>query len=691
MPIDVSAGPLCLEDLRSLSVRAGCELLGAGPDPYELARALRDEPGLVCLSGSWAGGATIIASRPLLRLAPDRSAVSALDVRPEIVAQDPRCRVGGGWFGWLSYETGRQAQGVPSRQGMPLVGTDNMAFYDHLLRHDPGTGGWYFESLMSEARADAIERRRDALRDLVAGGVRPAASPYRLRLRTPSSDRHLEAVESAVTRIRAGELFQANICTRMTGTFTGSAVDFWADAADRLRPAYSAFVQGELGAVASLSPELYLRRHGRSVRSAPIKGTRPRHGTATDEEAEQLRASVKDVAENVMIVDLVRNDLGRVCRPGTVRVPGLVSLEPHPGVWHLVSRVEGELRPSVTDAELLAATFPPGSVTGAPKVRAMQLIDELESFPRGVYTGAVGLVSPIAGLELNVAIRTFELAGGRAELGVGGGITLGSVPVLEWRECAVKARPLLALAQPLGADFFAGPGLTSVPPRPRPIQEDVLIVGGRPVRLADHLDQLDRSCRELYGQPLPDAVEAAAVESAATAPSHRSLLSVVVGIDAGVLVWQCRTGTAPEATPTVRLAEVARPPGSWRHRWAAENAVQRGGSVPLYRDADGSLLETAAGSLFVVGSGYGLVTPPLTDQVLPAVARTAVLDVAMDHHLEVSIRRIHRDELMRSAAFTVSTASGVSVVTAVNQVALPRADALASLLRDAVFPPAIHG
>jgi para-aminobenzoate synthetase/4-amino-4-deoxychorismate lyase len=321
----------------------------------------------------------------------------------------------------------------------------------------------------------------------------------------------------------------------------------------------------------------------------------------------------------------------------------------------------------------------------------MQLIDELESFPRGVYTGAVGLVSPIAGLELNVAIRTFELAGGRAELGVGGGITLGSVPVLEWRECAVKARPLLALAQPLGADFFAGPGLTSVPPRPRPIQEDVLVVGGRPVRLADHLDQLDRSCRELYGQPLPDAVEAAVVASAATAPSHRSLLSVVVGIDAGVLVWQCRTGTAPEATPTVRLAEVARPPGSWRHRWAAEKAVQRGGSVPLYRDADGSLLETAAGSLFVVGSGDGLVTPPLTDQVLPAVARTAVLDAAMDHHLEVSIRRIHRDELMRSAAFTVSTASGVSVVTAVNKVSLPRADALVSLLRDSVFPPAIHG
>jgi anthranilate/para-aminobenzoate synthase component I/branched-subunit amino acid aminotransferase/4-amino-4-deoxychorismate lyase len=688
--IDVSAGPLRLEDLRSLSVRAECEVLGTGPDPYELARALRDEPGLVCLSGSWAGGATIIASRPLFRLGPASSAVAALDVRPELVGQDRRCRIGGGWFGWLSYETGRQAQGVRSGQGAPLVGADSMAFYDHLLRHDPGSGDWYFESLTSGARAGTIERRRAALRALLAGGVRPAASPYRLRLRTPSSDRHLEAVETAVIRIRAGELFQANICTRLTGTFTGSAVDFWADSADRLRPAYSAFVQGEIGTVASLSPELYLRRHGRSVRSAPIKGTRPRHGRATDGEAEQLRTSVKDVAENVMIVDLVRNDLGRVCRPGTVRVPGLVSLESHPGVWHLVSRVEGELRPSVTDAELIAATFPPGSVTGAPKVRAMQLIDELEGTARGVYTGAVGFVSPIAGLELNVAIRTFELAGGRAELGVGGGITLGSVPVLEWRECAVKARPLLALAQPPGADFFAGPGLSSVPPEPMPVQEDVLVLGGRPVRLADHLDQLDRSCRELYGQPLPDVVEAAAIASAATAPSRRALLSVVVGIDGGVLAWRCRTRTAPEPTPTIRLTEVARPTGSWRHRWAIGKAAQPGGSVPLYRDADGSMLETAAGSLFVVGPGGRLVTPPLTDQVLPAVARTAVLDAAMDHHLEVSIRRIHRAELLRSAAFTVSTAAGISVVTAVNEDSLRRADDRVSSLRDAVFPPAIH-
>lgn len=693
MPAEVSAGPLGLDGLRSLSVRAESELLGPGRNPYELVRALRDEPGLVCLSGSWAGGTTIIASHPLLRLDPAQSAAVALDAVPEVIARDESCRLGGGWFGWLTYETGREAQAVPSRHRAPLINFDSMAFYDHLLRYEPSSGEWYFEALASEPRRDVLDRRCDAFRALVADRVRPPAAPYLLRLRTPSSDQHLAAVETAVTRIRAGELFQANICTRMAGTLAGSALDFWVDAASLLQPAYSGFVRSELGSVASLSPELYLRRHGRSVKSAPIKGTRPRHGAATDEEARQLRASVKDVAENVMIVDLVRNDLGRVCTPGSVRVSDLVSLEPHPGVWHLVSRVEGVLRHAVTDAELLAATFPPGSVTGAPKVRAMQLIDELEAVPRGVYTGAVGFVSPIAGLELNVAIRTFELSGERAELGVGGGITLGSVPALEWRECGVKARPLLAVARPPGADFFAGPGLTSQQHRPEPIQEDVLVMNGRPLRMSDHLDQLDRSCSELYGQPVPAGLGKALRAAAATVPTGRSLLSVVVGLDAGLLRWRLRARAAPKATPTVRLTEVTRPDGVWRHHWATEEDFSRcaDGTVPLYRDADGSLLESAVGSLFVISAGAVLVTPPLTDHVLPAVARTAVLAAAVDLLVNVEIRPLYHGELVRSAAFTVSTPSGVSAVAEVNRIHLQRADELVSLLRDAVFPRGADG
>ena len=135
-----------------------------------------------------------------------------------------------------------------------------------------------------------------------------------------------------------------------------------------------------------------------------------------------------------MIVDLVRNDLSRVCLPGTVTVPVLLGPEPHPGVWHLVSTVSGTLRPGTGDGDLIGAAFPPGSVTGAPKVRALEIIDELEASPREAYTGAVGYRSPVAGLELNVAIRTFEFAAGRAWLGAGGGIVADSDPAAEYAD-----------------------------------------------------------------------------------------------------------------------------------------------------------------------------------------------------------------------------------------------------------------
>ncbi len=161
-----------------------------------------------------------------------------------------------------------------------------------------------------------------------------------------------------------------------------------------------------------------------------------------------------------MIVDLVRNDLGRVCRPGTVRVTALAEVRPHAGVWHMVSEVEGELRPDVGDAGLLRATFPPGSVTGAPKLAALDVIAELESTGREAYTGAIGFASPLAGLELSVAIRTFEVRGERIWLGAGGGIVADSVGEDEAREAAAKAAPLLAA-------IGASPPAPGVAPRPR--------------------------------------------------------------------------------------------------------------------------------------------------------------------------------------------------------------------------------
>ena len=191
--------------------------------------------------------------------------------------------------------------------------------------------------------------------------------------------------------------------------------------------------------MASLSPELFLRRLGPQVSSSPIKGTLPRQAAP-----EQLRASAKDVAENIMIVDLVRNDLGRVAVTGSVTVPELLAVHPAPGVWHLVSTVSAQIPIDLPTSALLAASFPPASVTGTPKARARQLLSQWEPRRRGIYCGTVGLTSPVAGCELNVAIRTVEFdSRGGAILGVGGGITADSDPDAEWQECLHKAAPFV--------------------------------------------------------------------------------------------------------------------------------------------------------------------------------------------------------------------------------------------------------
>ena len=258
---------------------------------------------------------------------------------------------------------------------------------------------------MTPGREEAIARRRDALAARLADPPQPRPFGTRDWRWIPSAAGHAEAVEACRTRIAAGDLFQANLCMRLEGRLEGDAFDLFATAAQALPTDRAAFVAGPWGTVASLSPELFLARAGRTVRSAPIKGTRPA------DQREELARSEKDRAENVMIVDLVRNDLGRVCRPGTVRVTALAEVRPHAGVWHMVSEVEGELRDGVGDSGLLRASFPPGSVTGAPKLAALDVIAELESTGREAYTGAIGFASPLAGLELSVAIRTFEVRG----------------------------------------------------------------------------------------------------------------------------------------------------------------------------------------------------------------------------------------------------------------------------------------
>ncbi|HEU0318050.1 MAG TPA: chorismate-binding protein, partial [Solirubrobacteraceae bacterium] len=389
----------------------------------DVLRALRDDPMPFALTGRWAGGGAVLGSEPV-RVATGSGVLDHLDADE---VQGPAGFVGGGWVGYYAFGLGATIERLPPSPPQPEpMALATVGLYDHVLRLDAG-GRWWFEAL-TEA---AVERRFDELRRRLRAPVE--RRPWRLdgmRPRGAGADGHRAAVADCVERIAAGELFQANLCLQLDGAFEGSAPDAYADVAAVLQPAYGAFVGLDDGAILSFSPELFLRRRRREVESAPIKGTTPRPGDAAAAAAarDALVASAKDAAEHVMIVDLMRNDLGRVAEYGSVSAETHPDVEAHPGLWHLVTRVRGRLRPGVTDGDLLRATFPPGSVTGAPKVQSLKVISKLEGTGRQAYTGAIGFVSPTAGLELNVAIRTLELRGQRAWLGCGGGIVADSDP-----------------------------------------------------------------------------------------------------------------------------------------------------------------------------------------------------------------------------------------------------------------------
>lgn len=343
-------------------------------------------------------------------------------------------RTAGWWAGFVGYDLGRAVERISPRRP-----ADNDLPDMCFARFD-------CRLVLSERGAD-IEGRgpaRATLRSLARAAERRPARPLvppdlRAWQSSESPQQYQRAVRSALDLIAAGDCFQVNLCRRLTCPEPADAVALFG-ALVREHPApHGGLVRLAGWAAVSGSPERFLRRDGDRVQTRPIKGT-GRNPVA-------LADSEKDRAENVMIVDLARNDLGRVCRYGSVGVPELFRVERHPGLYHLVSTVEGTLRAGVGTGELVRATFPPASVTGAPKPRVLQVIEDLEAVRRGVYCGAVGWLDAGKGIaDLNVAIRTFVVAGGATHLGVGAGIVADSDPAAEWRETELKASRLLAVA-----------------------------------------------------------------------------------------------------------------------------------------------------------------------------------------------------------------------------------------------------
>jgi para-aminobenzoate synthetase/4-amino-4-deoxychorismate lyase len=539
--------------------------------PQDVLRMLRGDERPFLLLGAWAGGGAILSSNPV-----------AGAERVAIATESAPVVVGGGWFGWLGYGFGAEIERLPPQPPRPHpLPTTDVAFYDHVFRLDP-EGRWWFEALEPREvpRLAAPERRSWSL-----DGMRP---------RAPGFDGHRWAVTDAVRRITEGEIFQANLTLRLEGALNGDPLDAFADATEHHAPPYSAFFKNRDHSVLSFSPELFLRRRGGVALSSPIKGT------ATDEAA--LRDSNKDAAEHVMIVDLVRNDLGRVADYGTVTVHE-PRIEEHPGLFHMVSDVEAETHAS--DEDLVRAAFPPGSVTGAPKVQAMKVIAALEATGREVYTGAIGYLSPHQGLELNVAIRTLEVRGEKAWLGVGGGIVAQSEPEQELQEALTKARPVLSALNAKTPDPTVWrrrrlPPLLAIDrPDPRKgVMETMLAIDGHIPLLDDHLQRLG-----------DDSARAELEEAARTAGAGR---------------WRIRLlGDVVEVAPAKGREPVLRPaliPGGLGDRKWAD---RRFPSDVLIVDADGEVLEAGWANVFIVEDGRH-ITPPLDGRLLPGVVRARV-------------------------------------------------------------------
>jgi len=366
----------------------------------------------------------------------------------------------GGWVGFLSYDLGRYIERLPDGVvhdiPLPLM---RFGFYDHLLAWDQRENRGYLLALEYEGQSSPVDYRLDRLRRIYnissenesAGSktkerCNPAAGELIQKMQQNiSHESYLAKVERARGYIRAGDIFEVNLSQRFSCPYNGGGDKLY-DYLCRYNPAgYCALLMAPEYAIVSSSPELFLSRRGENIVTRPIKGTIPR---SLNEEQDrqnlrQLEHSEKDIAELNMIIDLERNDLGKVCRYGTVQVLRQREIEPHPTVYHAVATIAGRLRAGTTNGQILRATFPGGSISGAPKIRAMEIIDELEPTARSVYTGSIGYLGVNGDMDLNIAIRTIILAQGQAYMQVGGAIVADSTPQAEYDETIAKAAALV--------------------------------------------------------------------------------------------------------------------------------------------------------------------------------------------------------------------------------------------------------
>ncbi|QXH93282.1 aminodeoxychorismate synthase component I [Pseudomonas ogarae] len=434
-------------------------------NPAEYFAAIRHAPGSVLLDSgrpsAERGRYDLLSAWPLAQLAvlPDESGsdflqrlrIQLTQLGDAVLPATVQLPFAGGLIGYLSYDFGRHLETLPSHAKDDLQLPDaRFGVYDWALvsDHQAGTSQLVFHPHCGEG-----ERQR-----LIALFSQPTPAPAPpFSLNGPmapdlSAEAYRQAFERIQAYIQAGDCYQVNFAQRFRAPCQGDA---WA-AYQALREACPTPFSGfqslpDGGAVLSLSPERFVKVSEGQVETRPIKGTRPRGTTPSEDAAHaaELLASPKDRAENLMIVDLLRNDLGRTCRIGSVRVPELFSLESYPNVHHLVSSVTGELAVDKDALDLIAGSFPGGSITGAPKIRAMQIIDELEPTRRGLYCGSLLYLDVRGEMDSSIAIRSLLVKDGQVCCWGGGGIVADSDWEAEYQESITKVKVLLETLQNL--------------------------------------------------------------------------------------------------------------------------------------------------------------------------------------------------------------------------------------------------
>jgi para-aminobenzoate synthetase component I len=445
-------------------------------DPVAAADALRSLPYLIFLDSALNGGKlgrySFVAADPFAhfefgKAKPDW--VSRLKnlltrYRTETLPGLPPFQ--GGAAGLFSYDLGRSLEWLPEPLFDPLVFPDlSLGLYDVAISFNLAARRAFivstgFPEISPLARRERAAERARAFEARLRRAHRSSQKSARVSLDGWTSNFTREAYERAVRevieRILAGDIFQANLAQRFAAPVPEEFDHFgFYRKLRKLNPApFSAYLDRGDFFIASASPERFLKVEGSCVETRPIKGTRARFkdGLVDSLQSKALTESRKDQAENVMIVDLLRNDLSKVCEPGSVLVPQLCGLETFASVHHLVSAVTGRLKPGQGPADLLAAAFPGGSITGAPKVKAMEIITELERYARGPYCGAIGYIGFDGAMDTNIVIRTASFRAGTCVVQAGGGIVTASEPAAEYDETLDKARAMFAA---FGAKEFA--------------------------------------------------------------------------------------------------------------------------------------------------------------------------------------------------------------------------------------------